>query len=571
MTTMAGWMDFATRGVYLFDAAAPPGRVLQFDGRLDNRDDLLLRLGARAETTDREIVEAALVRWGAESLAAIVGDWSLVTWDSTTRTLGLARDYMGARPLYFHAGPQAVAWSSDLGELVDRCGQRDALSDVFAASFMSLRPLAPLTPYIGIHPVAPGTCVTVRADGTIRTRRYWTLEPGEIRYRQKRQYEEELRRIWCEAIRTRLAAPGTIWAELSGGLDSSAVVCAADHLITRGLVCTRALRLVSHATLQSPEGDERRFIAEVERQVRVHSEIVGVEEHQGRIDPAHAWITPYALHGVGLAMVNRVRAAGGTVVLSGRLGDAVMGCQPDNSSAVFDDLRSGHLRSALRNLRGWSRSTRRPFIELAWRLFAPSTPIADSGAGLLVERLRRLLLDMPRIDEVGGVPRSKRALARMVLGYACGGRLDIPHRPTDVLYTYPFAHRPLVDFMLAIPGEELSAPGATRALMRRAFCGLVPARILQRQSKGYYPPAAFRAARRHAASILDVHALEVVERGWIDPGRLRESLRSFIDGSGETGVDIHRVLRLERWLDARRDQRPNPQRKEVNTHAVLDA
>ena len=46
----------------------------------------------------------------------------------------------------------------------------------------------------------------------------------------------------------------------------------------------------------------------------------------------------------------------------------------------------------------------------------------------------------------------------MVLGYSAGGRLDVPHLPPDVVYTYPFAHRPLVDFVLAIPGEELSAP-----------------------------------------------------------------------------------------------------------------
>ena len=159
----------------------------------------------------------------------------------------------------------------------------------------------------------------------------------------------------------------------------------------------------------------------------------------------------------------------------------------------------------------------------------------------------------------------------MVLGYAEGGRLDIPHYPPDVVYTYPFAHRPLVEFVLAIPGEELSAPGVTRSLMRRAFNGLLPPRVLNRQSKGYYPPAAFRAARRLAASMVPVDRLEVVQRGWIDADRLRQSLRTLTDGGGETGGDIYRVLRLEGWLEARKIRSAIPQRKEVNDHAVLNA
>jgi rhodanese-related sulfurtransferase len=209
-------------------------------------------------------------------------------------------------------------------------------------------------------------------------------------------------------------------------------------------------------------------------------------------------------------------------------------------------------------------------IEIAWRLFA-GEPARDTGAELLTPQLRTTLQDTPRIDEVKGLRRSKRTLARMVLNYSRGGRLEIPQYPRDVVYTYPFSHRPLVEFVLAIPGEQLSAPGVTRALMRRAFAGLLPPRILNRESKGYYPPAALRAARRHAAAIIDVRELEVVQRGWIDPQRLQQSLRSFTEGGGETGGDIHLVLRLERWLQARHDRSAIPQRKEVNDHAVLNA
>jgi hypothetical protein len=222
-------------------------------------------------------------------------------------------------------------------------------------------------------------------------------------------------------------------------------------------------------------------------------------------------------------------------------------------------------------MRAWSRATRKPLVEIGWRLFvAGADAPAGTGANLLASRLKTLVSnDTPCTS--GGRRRSKRRLARMVLGYSEEARLDVPHHPPGVIYTYPYSHRPLVEFMLAIPGEELSSPGDTRSLMRRAFADFVPARILGRLSKGYYPPAAFRAARRIVGSLSSVEDLEVVKRGWIDRGRLREAVRALTDGGGETGGEIHCVLRLETWLRARHGTVAIPQREEVNTNEVLNA
>ena len=552
----------------------PSGLLATWDGRIDNREDLLLclGLGSAAAGHDADIALAAFERWGPAGLQRIVGDWSLAVWDGAQRTLHLARDYMGSRPLYYCVDSRYAAWSSDLAELVMRTRRTDGLSDQFAARFMALGLSSNITPYERVYSVPPGVCVSISSTGRVAHSRFWTLEIGEIRYPDPRAYEEQLRALWRDAVQSRMQTNGTVWAELSGGLDSSSVVCMADLLIRQRAVRAGSMRLVSHATLQSPEGDERRFIAEVERQVGVASDVVGVEESMERSDAARAWVTPYALHGVGLEMVRRVRGNGGRVVLSGRMGDAVMGCQPDNSVAVFDDFEQGAVLQALRNLRRWSRATRKPFLEIAWKLFAPDVHAPpETGMELLALPLQAMVRDMPRIELPAGLRRSKRTLGRMVVAYSAGARLDVPHHAPDTVYAYPFAHRPLVEFMLAIPGEQLSAPGDTRSLMRRAFANLVPVRVLRRVSKGYYPPAAFRAARQLVASMVPVSELEVVQRGWIDPDRLQTAIRALTGGGGETGGDIHCVLRLERWLQARRTLSAIPQRKEVNTNEVLHA
>ena len=554
-------------------ARTPSGLVATFDGRLDNRDELLRLSGiAPDQPGDAALALAVFDRWGSDGLRRLVGDWAVAVWEPRARVLHLARDYMGARPLFYRVTGRYAVWSSDLAALAARADATGTLSDRFAAAFMGLALSPDVTPYEDVFAVPPGVCVSVSAGGAVTRRRVWTLDVGEIRYRDANAYDEQLYALWREAVGARLRTDGPVWAELSGGLDSSSVACMADLLIKGGGVPASSLHLISHATLRSPEGDERRFIAEVERRVGVTSEIVGVEDSQASVDPARAWVTPYALHGVGLETLRRIRSAGGRVVLSGRLGDAVMGCQPDNSVAVFDDLARGAVGTAMVNLRAWSRATRKPMLELARNLLISSAPsVADDGIALLTTRLQAIARDMPRVSVPRGIRRSKRALARMVLGYASTARLDVPDRPSDVVYTYPFAHRPLVEFMLAIPGEQVSAPGVTRALMRRAFASFVPPRVLSRVSKGYYPPAAFRAVRHAVASLESIDGLEVVQRGWIDRDRLRSAIQTLTEGSGATGGEIDAVLRLERWLQLRRQHFDHPTRKEVNSNEVLHA
>src|SRR5205823_2729993 len=159
-----------------------------------------------------------------------------------------------------------------------------------------------------------------------------------------------------------------------------------------------------------------------------------------------------------------------------------------------DDLAQWHLLAALSKVRGWSRSCRKPFVEIAGHLARRITlsrvprsirenaaqPIRE-GMNLLARRLHPLVDDDTLMlgRALSGVRASKRDIAALVMTYAIGSRLNIPYMPGPLTYTYPFTHRPLVEYVLAIPGEELSAPGEMRSLMRRAFDGLVPPRILR--------------------------------------------------------------------------------------------
>lgn len=565
------------------------GLVLVWDGRLDNRDDLRLRLdGSFArDTSDAAIALSAFERWGLDGLRALTGDWSLAIWDSRQRTLHLARDYMGVRPLYYYIDQHAVLWSSNLGELAVRSGRVDDLNEVFVARFMSLRSSTDVTPYVGIRAVPTATCVSITGDGAERRHAYWQLSPGYVRYGDHREYEEHLRELWTEAVGVRLRTEGTVWAELSGGLDSSSVVCMADALIGDRRVPANALQPLSHVTTESPEGDERRFIAEVEAKIGQRSEILGVEEHLHVRDTRWDWVTPRATEGVQVASHDLMRARGGRVILSGRLGDLVMGCAPDNSVAVFDDLADGHPLVALAKMHAWSRVRRVPFLAIASQLardgaramrgrpfWFSASDTQTAGGRLLADGLHARVGEdaLPQWDRLS-TRLSQRETYYSVELTSRQAQLEVQADPSSVTYSFPFSHRPLVEFMLSIPGEQLSAPGELRSLMRRAFCGLVPDRILRRISKGYYPPAILRATRSIAPMLLPVTSAGVVRRGWVDSSRLEVAVRTLLDGGSITAKEVYRVMRLEQWLVSRDRWGPTatPQRKEVKTNEVLSA
>src|SRR5262249_49976444 len=143
-------------------------------------------------------------------------------------TTVLASDFAGVRPLYYYEEAGRVLWSSRLQSLVDATGISE-LDEQYIAGLLTVGGCPNRTPYKGIYSVPAGHAVCVSWTST-RIQRFWELPIGEvIRYRNERRYEEQLRALFREAVAVRLQNESPVIAELSGGLDSSSVVCMADE------------------------------------------------------------------------------------------------------------------------------------------------------------------------------------------------------------------------------------------------------------------------------------------------------------------------------------------------------
>jgi asparagine synthase (glutamine-hydrolysing) len=236
--------------------------ILHWDGRIDNRDDLRLRLreSLRGKSGDAALVLAAYERWGTDGLVHLIGDWSAVIHDRTKGMTVLASDFAGVRPLYYHVRGAQVLWSIHLQSLVEETGISD-LDEEYVAGFLMFGGCANRTPYKGIYSVPPGNAVCVSARETA-IRPYWTLPIGDvIRYKSEHRYEEQLRALFREAVAVRLQTDAPVLAELSGGLDSSSVVSMANQLIRAGAVGAPRIATVSYVWRNSID---EAFIREVE-------------------------------------------------------------------------------------------------------------------------------------------------------------------------------------------------------------------------------------------------------------------------------------------------------------------
>ncbi len=210
----------------------PSGAVITWDGRLDNRAELIseLRDSLTVNSADVAIVAAAYEKWGTNRLGKLIGDWALSIWNPRERSVLLAKDPIGTKYLYYSFDDKQLSWSTILDPLVRFTGRTFEICEEYIAGWFSMFPAVDLTPCVGIHSVPPSSSVFLR-PGKHAVSKYWDFDPGKrIRYRTDAEYEEHFRVVFAQAVQRKLRSDRPVLAELSGGRDSSSIVCTADRL-----------------------------------------------------------------------------------------------------------------------------------------------------------------------------------------------------------------------------------------------------------------------------------------------------------------------------------------------------
>ena len=547
------------------------GCILAWDGRLDNREELiaLLQDELRSDRSDSAIVMAAYHKWGLTFPQRLIGDFAFSLWDPNSRTLFLGRDPVGARLLFYHLNTNRIIWASRLESLLELPDIDLEVDDEYVAGYLSMYPGDGLTPYKNIYAVTPAHLAIVR-DGKVVVWRFWGLDPDkEIRYRTDQEYEEHFLHLFSDAVRTRLRADGPVWADLSGGLDSSSIVCVADEVMKRGPVQASSVETVSAVFDESSKSDERKFISVVEQKRGRQGHHFLESEYPllsaSAFEGLRAIPNPLELWGeYHKAVRKKMRERGARVLLSGIGGDELLTSAPDPSPELADLVAQWKLRDLHQRVQVWSLALKKPYLDVLFNhSVLPALPRRVQALHKRRQQAKRFSLLQPRfVKDFGLADRllgpkdvfgcrlpSSRGQASAFLSVRdviCSGHL-LAWNLIEI--TYPFTHRPLVEFLQALPPAQWIRPGQPRSLLRRALQTYLPAEIAKRKGKGSPAEATLRAVAREWPRLRELlrNAL-VCDRDYVNPNALNALIEQPDFERTPEGLVVLRIMYLELWL-----------------------
>jgi len=546
------------------------GAVITWDGRLDNRAELIneFRHSVNVNSTDVVIVAASYEKWGTKCLGKLIGDWALSIWNPGERSLLLAKDPIGTRHLYYSFDNTQVAWSTVLDPLVRFAGKTFSLNEEYVAGWFSMFPAVDLTPCVDIHSVPPSSSLLLQS-GKHTVSKFWDFDPSKkIRYRSDAEYEEHFRVVFAKAVQRKLRSDRPVLAELSGGRDSSSIVCMADMVIGRGIADTPRLDTISYYDDSEPNWNERPGFTKVEQKRGCTGWHIDVGDKGSGNDFQQLFAYPY---GTSLAtpgsnghslpqFASCLASQGNRVVLTGIGGDEVMGGVPTCLPEIEDLLARARVRTLVSQLRVWALQMRRPWFHLflgATRGFFPpafiGTPKYLKPVPWLwpdfVKRNRPALTGYPlKLNLFGALPSFQDNIATLD---QLRRQLCCTTLPAEPHYEkrYPYLDIGLLEFVFAVPREQLVRPTQRRSLMRRALVGIVPGEILNKKGKAFGGRSALVAISdqwRHIVGMTQNMLSNSL--GMVDPQRIAEILHKARSGEQVPIVAIMRTLYIERWL-----------------------
>lgn len=301
--------------------------TLVYNGELYNYRELKQELERTGEVfashSDTEVILRAYVVWGQRAVVRFRGIFAFAIWDAADRTLLLARDHLGVKPLYYRVDGRSLAFSSEVRTLLTTATADRRLSQEGIASYLMFGSVSePFTIVDGVHSLSPGHIATFQ-NGQLRQSTYWSLPETT----EQVAYDDavaEVRHILNDAVRAQLVADVPLGIFLSGGIDSSALAAVASR------VSAEAVHTFT-VTFDESDYSEARYADAVARKYGTqHHEIhLSAQRALEHLEDVLAAADQPSADGINTYFVSQaVRGAGLTVALSGLGADELFGGYP---------------------------------------------------------------------------------------------------------------------------------------------------------------------------------------------------------------------------------------------------
>jgi len=548
-----------------------------FNGEIYNFVQLRERLeqqGHRFATrSDTEVIVHAYEQYGARCVEHFRGMFAFAVWDGKNKTLFLARDRMGKKPLYYYQADGRFYFASEPKAILAVASVRAEADLVAIHHYLTWGYVpAPQSAFKGFRVLPPAHTLTLR-NGQTRIERYWRLAYLPKRQASEEALSEELIARLTESIKLRLISDVPLGAFLSGGIDSSTIVALMSGL-GKGPVKTFSIGFEEQSYNELPYA---RMVAE--RYHTDHHEFI-VKADAVSVLPDLVWHynEPYAdssaIPTYYLAKMTRQHV---TVALNGDAGDENFAGYEryiaNRLAASYD-----RLPASLRKSMQWGAS-RLPrlgsFKNPAQRAKRFMEALADAPdrryarwigffsdemkASLYTHEFQNAVAQSDPVALLGQayadagnvdwVDRSMAADTALYLPFDLMVKVDIASMAHSLEVRSPFVDHEFMEFAASLP-SNLKLRGWTRKyLLKRAARALLPPELLKRRKMGFGIPIGqwFRRELRQMTydTLLSKRA---IGRGLFRPERVRRLLDDHEHLRGEWQFHLWALLMLELWF-----------------------
>lgn len=544
--------------------------VMVFNGEIYNFAEVRKMMPEYPYKTngDTEVIVAAYAKWGPDCLALLKGMFALAIWDRVDRSLFMARDRFGVKPLYYHQQDGRIIFASEIrailaSGLVPRKVNKGALTDYL--KYQSI--LSPFTLIENILQLPAGTFMTFK-NGRAEQKQYWdiTHQKKDIGTTDVTKIHENIRELLYRSVERRLVSDVPLGAFLSGGIDSSAIVA----------IMSQVNKTATHAftvAFEEKDYNELPYAEQIAKKFGVHHSTVLLRSHDflDKLPEALNSMDTPSGDGLNTYVVSQaIRKNGITVALSGIGGDELFAGYPlfaqfqslQKKARVFRSTRA--LRKALAALLPASDQRQAKWKGL---LGADSVDISAiypilrqiqsphamkgllSGAytagKTLEDQLKEKQAAIETFDSLSQVSIAD------YLGYTQSVLLkdaDQMSMAVSLEIREPFFDHDLVEYVLNVP-DAIKYPVYPKKLLIDSLGGLLPDEIVHRKKQGFVLPydlwlrnemRAFCTDKIKSLSARGYFSGKTLMAYWEDYLHRRLNIR---------WTDVWIFIVLEHWLD----------------------
>src|SRR5262245_46056759 len=549
-----------------------------FNGEIYNfqeLQDVLLAKGHQFRSqTDTEVLVHLYEEHGADCVRHLRGMFAFAIWDSNNRTLFLARDRLGKKPLFYYFNDKVFLFASEPKAIlvypsVPSEADPEAIHYYLTYQYVP----SPLSAFKGFRKLPPAHCLTVR-NGSLDVRRYWKLSYGQkIRCTEEELCEQLLHHL-REAVRLRMISDVALGAFLSGGIDSSSVVAFMSEF-SNGPVKTFSIGFEDEDFNELPHAREVSRLFGTD-----HHEFI-VRPNAVEVLPQLSWHynEPYGDHSaLPSYYLSKLARQHVTVALNGDGGDESFGgywrheamqlaqkALPPNwlrhglsvaNRMIPDFAHSPHLLKRLKRFSGRvSTDPRRSYGALI------SHFTDETKAELYTEEFRSRAgplnsLD-PMLDTFAASDARKlldAALDVDVSMYLADNilvKMDIASMAQSLEARSPLVDHRLMEFLATVPAHFKVAGGVRKYLFKKALSGILPQEIINREKKGFSMPIDRWFKEDLLEMLMDtLLSRQALERGYFKPETVRRLIEDHASGRATWHDQLWTLLMLELWHHA---------------------